>query len=220
VLGTGDAAIEAALLDRLTVGVAVVALVAKLLATLATVGSGGSAGLLVPSLFFGTMVATALAPLSGYAAPMLIVPAITASLVSLVNVPLAAILFTVEAFGSPYMIPALVALVVAFLLALDHSIYRTQRETYEYRQILPGFSVRRVPVPAPWDGKTLVELQVRRRFGINVIGLIQPRVQQDRMGYQTTFDPSRTDPLSQGDTLIVLGEDGRLDVFEAALNNE
>ena len=62
VLGTGDGAIEAALLGRLTASVAIVALVAKLVATLATITSGGSAGLLIPSIYFGAMVAAALAP--------------------------------------------------------------------------------------------------------------------------------------------------------------
>ena len=105
VLGPGEGAIHMALAGELTITVALIALFAKMIATLATIGSGGSAGLLVPSLFFGTMVASACATLFGYDPQMLIIPAMTATLVSIVNVPLAAILFTVEVFGSIYMVP-------------------------------------------------------------------------------------------------------------------
>ncbi|MCB0026852.1 MAG: chloride channel protein, partial [Anaerolineales bacterium] len=57
VLGPGETVIHDALTNQLAAGVALVVLVAKLFATLATIGSGGSAGLLVPSLFFGSMIA-------------------------------------------------------------------------------------------------------------------------------------------------------------------
>ncbi len=43
--------------------VALIGLVAKMLATLTTTNSGGSAGLLVPTFYFGTMIAAALARL-------------------------------------------------------------------------------------------------------------------------------------------------------------
>lgn len=66
VLGPGESVINAALAGKLTLVVALIALFAKIPATVATIGSGGSAGLLVPSLFFGTMVATVVADLFGY----------------------------------------------------------------------------------------------------------------------------------------------------------
>ncbi len=205
VLGPGEAPIRAALHGDLAIWVAVVALVAKLFATLATIGSGGSAGLLVPSLFFGTMVATALAPVFGYAPATLIIPAITASLVSIVNVPVAAILFTVEAFGTAYMIPALLTLVVALIIAHDAHIYRTQREADARRELLTGYSIRRLPVPPHWVGRTIIDLQIRSRYGVNVIGLVQPASPADTA--RTHFDPDRTTPLSDGQILIMLGAD-------------
>ncbi len=217
VLGTGDSAIEAALLGRLTVGVALVALVAKLVATLATITSGGSAGLLIPSIYFGTMVAAALAPITGIPASILVVPAMTASLGALVNVPLAAVLFTVEAFGSQFMIPGLVVLLVSILLVHDNNIYRTQRETYDSRQVLPGYSVRRIPVPPEWAGKTLVDLRVRNRFDLNVIGIIEAYRENGQMRYQVRFNPPLGKPVELGDTLIVLGEDAKLDALMANL---
>ncbi len=217
VLGTGESAIDAALAGELTLMVAVIALVTKLLATLITVGSGGSAGLLIPSMFFGTMVAAAFSQLFGYPQAMvLIVPAITASLVSIVNVPLAAILLSVELFSSHYMIPALLTLIVTAIFAHDHTIYRTQRQTFDRRQILPGYGVRRVAVPSAWAGQTLVELNVRRRFDITVIGLVEQNEANGQPVQNMSFNPSVMRPLEAGDTLIVLGKDENLVAFDAA----
>lgn len=211
VLGTGGSAIEAATMGQLTAGVAIVALFAKLIATLATITSGGSGGLLAPSIYYGTMVGAALAPITGIPAAILVIPAMTASLGALVNVPLAAVLFTVEAFGSQFMIPGLVVLLVSIMLVHDNNIYRPQRETYDARQVLPGYSVRRIPVPPEWAGKTLVDLRVRNRFDLNVIGIIESYSENGQMRYQVRFNPPLGKPVELGDTLIVLGEDSKLD---------
>ena len=215
VLGPGESAIDAALAGELTIAVALIALGAKMIATLTTITSGGSAGLLVPSLFFGTMVASAFADWFHYEPMMLIVPAMTASLVSLVNVPLAAILFTVEVFGSVYMVPALVVLVVAELLAHDNSIYRTQRETYDSRQILPGVSVRRVRMPAAWAGQTLIDLDFRKQFDLNVIGLVEREGRDGRP--RIRLGTASTTRLETGDMLVVLGRDEPLQGLEMAV---
>jgi CIC family chloride channel protein len=215
VLGTGESVIDAAFAGELTVLVALIALGAKMFATLFTVSSGGSAGLLIPSLFFGTMVASMFANWFGYEPMMLIAPAMTASLVSIVNVPLAAIMFTVELFGAAYMIPALIVLVVCAILAHDNSIYRTQRETYDARQILPGISVRRVRMPVAWSGKTLIDLDFRNQFDLNVIGLLERRGEDGHPHIRLAT--ASTTILEEGDVLIVLGSDEKLDALETAV---
>ncbi len=218
VLGPGEEAIHMALAGELTMIVALIALLAKMVATLTTIGSGGSAGLLVPSLFFGTMVASAFAHLFGYEPQMLIVPAMTATLVAIVNVPLAAILFAVEVFGSVYMVPALIMLIVTSILAHDRTIYRPQREYYARRQILPGASVRRIPIPAKWAGQTLIDLDFRKRFNLNVIGLVEKEAEDGlphvRLGSAATV------VLEAGDILVVLGRDEHLDALETAVKEE
>ncbi len=217
VLGPGEGPILDAFAGELTITVALIALIAKLFATLATISAGGSAGLLVPSIFFGTMVATIMAQLFGYPSGMLIVPAMAASLVSLVNVPLAAIMFTVEVFGAAYMAPVLVTLVVTTILAHDNNIYRTQREADEQRQILPGFSIRRVTISPAWAGKTIIQLQIRQKYEVNVIGLVEVEQQDGPEQPQTRLNPNLSTPLTQGNILIVLGEDDKLDTFEVAM---
>ena len=215
VLGTGESVFEWAFAGKLTVAVALIALGAKMLATLLTITSGGSAGLLIPTLFFGTMIASAFATWFGYEPMMIIVPAMTASLVSIANVPLAAILFVVEVFGSAYMVPSLLMLVVASILAHEATIYRTQRETYEARQILPGVSVRRVRIPPAWTGQTLVGLDFRNQFDLTVIGLME-REGVDGMPF-VRLSTAATTPLQSGDTLVVLGADEKLDGLETAV---
>ncbi|MEZ4860843.1 MAG: chloride channel protein [Caldilineaceae bacterium] len=216
ILGTGESVIYAAMAGEVTLRVALIALVAKLFATLTTITSGGSAGLLIPSLFFGTMVAVIVALLFGYAPLLLIIPAVTATLVALVNVPLAAILLTVELFGAPYILPALVALVVAMLLTHETSVYRTQRERDESREILPGYSVRRLPIPSSWAGRSLAQLGVRARFDVNVIGMIEAaRTDQRILPHLPVQKPLRVDDL-----LIVLGENEKLAAMEAAMQEE
>jgi chloride channel protein, CIC family len=213
VLGPGESIVDAALAGEVTIAIALIALFAKMMATLATVGSGGSAGLLVPSLFFSTMVAAAFAGIfTEYQPMMLIIPAMTASLVSIVNVPLAAILFTVELFGTAYMVPALVMLVVASVFAHDHTIYRTRRDRVVGGQIMPGVSTRRISVPSGWVGKTLVDLDFRNRFDLNVIGLMERR---DALGMPRIHLHAMPETvLEAGDMLVVLGQDEKLDRLE------
>lgn len=218
VLGPGESVVDMAFAGELTVAVALIALVAKMIATLATITSGGSAGLLVPTLFFGTMVASALANIFNFEPMVLIVPAMVASLVSIANVPLAAILFAVEAFGSVYMVPALFMMVIGTILAHEQTIYRTQRETYESRQILPGVSVRRHPIPASWANQTLIDIDFRRRFDLNVIGLVE-QVSDDGRPRMRLGTASST-WLDEGDTLVVLGRDEKLAELEAFLEIE
>jgi CIC family chloride channel protein len=220
VLGTGEIPLMTALRGELPVLVALLALFAKLLAVLMTIGSGGSAGFLVPSLYLGTMVATIVAHLFGFPPVILIVPAMAASLVSIANVPLAAMLFVVEVFGAPYLLPALISLIVTILLAVDVSIYRSQREKYDERQILPGYSVRRVTIPTQWANKTIVDLRIRNRYGLNVIGLIENQSRGGEYYQQVRLNPDMNKRLREGDILVVLGRDVRLNEFEARLVEE
>ncbi len=218
VLGPGESVVDMAFAGELTIAVALIALVAKMIATLATITSGGSAGLLIPTLFFGTMIASALSNLFGYEPMVLIVPAMVVSLVSIANVPLAAILFAVEAFGSVYMVPALFVMVIGTILAHEQTIYRTQRDTYESRQILPGVSVRRLSIPASWANQTLIDIDFRRQFDLNVIGLVEQHSENGRL--RMRLGTASSTVLEEGDTLIVLGRDEKLVAFEAFLEDE
>jgi len=212
VLGPGDWAIERAMAGELTLGLALVALVGKMAATATTIGSGGSAGLLIPSLYLGAMVATVVAAMTPYQPMTLIVPAMTASLVSIVNVPIAAILLPVELFSGHYLPAALLAVVVCSLLTQKTAIYRSQRQGFDNRHIAPGVAVRRVMVPAHWDRRTLVDLDLRRRFNVTVIGVLELASEDGRA--RVRLDPAISLPLSIGDTIVVMGADDDLDQLD------
>lgn len=216
VLGPGTSLLEHALNGKLATSVAALALGGRFLATLFTITSGGSAGLLFPTLCFGTLLAVLGSALFGISEPVVLIgPAMTAALVSIANVPLAAILFVIELFGAAYVVPALFALVVASIIAHENNIYRTQRDVLVRGQILPGFSVRRVKVPASWSGNDLRGLDVRRRFGLTVIGMLDRFEGSDgNLDQKVVLNPPADQPLTEADILIVLGEDADLMRFE------
>lgn len=201
VLSTGQSIVEEALAGELLLPALVAALVGKLLATSLTVGTGGSAGLLIPAIYMGSMCGAIVANVSGYAPLQVIAPAITASLVAITNVPLAAILLTLELFGTSYILPSALALVVIMLLAQNITIYRTQREVQNSRELLPGYDVRRVAVPALWDGSTLNAIQLRAHYEINVIG----QAVENNGEFRVRPAISSMQPLHEGEILLMLG---------------
>lgn len=212
ILSTGTSTIEAALAGQITIAVATIALIGRLAATVTTIGSGGSAGLLIPALFLGTMVAVIFADLFGQEPVTLIVPAMTASLVSVVNVPLAAIMLSIELFSSHYILPAAIALLVCTILTQDDKIYRTQRETFDQREIVPGYEARRIAVPEPWTGKSLVDLDLRKNYGVTIIGLLEMVGDDGRPHVRLNVPPTYV--LEDGDTIVALGTKQQLDRLE------
>lgn len=206
VLGSGESVIEAAVVGELGVQVAIVVLLAKLLATLTTITSGGSAGLLFPTMFFGTTTAVVFASLFGFSDPLvLIAPALTASLVSIANVPLAAILIVVELFGASWIVPALFMVVTVSIMRHDNGIYRTQQDTFDRHEILPGVAVHHLDVPPDRVGSSLAELDVRRRFGLTVVAIKHRKQPEMEVSLDLNPDPDR--PLAAGDQIVAVGDD-------------
>jgi CIC family chloride channel protein len=196
---------------------ALIGLVAKMIATLATISSGGSAGLLVPALFFGTMVAAAFAQFFDYEPMLFIVPALASSLIAIVNTPLTAILFAVEAFGAIYMIPVLVILIVTGLLSNPKTIYRTQQAALESVELLPGYDTRQIHPPEVWTGQTLNDLNLNEKFDVTVIGLLDRSEGDEKPA--VIFSSTLTRTLEQKDILVIYGRDKELDELETAVAN-
>lgn len=217
VLGPGEAVIDHSLEGHVGLYVALVVLAARFLATIATITSGGSAGLLFPTLCFGCLVASAFSHLFELDAPLLVIPAMTASLASVANVPLAAILLVVEGFGAQWIVPAMFVLVVASIFAHKNSIYRAQRESFDRGQILPGISVRRIRVPGVWAGRDLRGLGIREQFGLTVIGMVDRSEASDgSLDERIVLNPQPNQVVTRGDVLIVLGEDDRIERLSQA----
>jgi CIC family chloride channel protein len=218
VLGSGEAMVIAAFAGQLTLSVALIGLVAKMLATLSTINSGGSAGLLVPTFFFGTMVAVAFAQVFRSEPILFIAPALAGSLIAIVNTPFAAIIFVMEEFGAEYLLPALLLLIVTGLLSNPKTIYRAQRVAADSIEILPDYEIEQISVPATWAGTTLDELDLHEQFGVQVVGLLDRSAgeEQPRVLFGAELDEATT--LVTGDTVLVYGQKEKLDALETAAN--
>ena len=67
----------------------------------------------------------------------------------------------------------------------------------DYLDLSDKYSINETLIPAAWVGKTLIELNVRNRFGVSVIAI--------RRGEEiiVTLDPKA--PLRAGDVLVMIG---------------
>ena len=218
VLGSGESMVVSAFAGQVTLAMALIGLVAKLLATLWTVNSGGAAGLLVPSFFLATMVATAFSLLLRFDPTLLIAPALTGSLVAIVHTPVAAVLFAVEEFGAAYLAPALIVLVVTALLSHPRSIYRSQRTAVDRIQLLPGYDIELLRVPPAWIGQTLNDLHLADQYDVHVVGLLDRTTgdERPRALFDATLAAAAT--LVAEDTILVYGEQERLRALEIAMD--
>ncbi|MBT3290268.1 MAG: TrkA family potassium uptake protein [Victivallales bacterium] len=81
------------------------------------------------------------------------------------------------------------------------------------REVLPlaeDVCVAELPVPASFVGKTLGQLEVRRRYRVNVIGV--QRIPGEGRERRMTLNVSpNDDPFQEGDALVVIGRDEDVD---------
>ena len=216
VLGSGESMVISAFAGQLTLSMALIGLVAKMLATLSTIKSGGSAGLLVPSMFFGTMVAVAFAQLLQFEPVLFIAPALTGSLIAIVNTPFAALIFVLEEFGAEYLLPALVLLIITGLLSNPKSIYRAQQVAMDSIEILPGYDIELIGVPAAWAGRALDDLRLHEQFEVQVVGLLDRSASDEQPSVLFGSELDAGTILETEDTILVYGQEEKLGALEAA----
>ena len=72
----------------------------------------------------------------------------------------------------------------------------------DYLDLSDEYSINETLIPTPWVGKTLVELNVRNRFGVSVIAI---RRGEDIL---VTLNPKA--PLHAGDVLVMIGSNESL----------
>jgi hypothetical protein len=162
------------------------------------------------------MVAAAFSKLFQFESMLLIVPALTGSLIAIVNTPFAAIFFAVEEFGAEYLLPALVLMIVTGLLSNPKSIYRAQQVALDSIEILPGYDIHHIRVPPAWVGKTLDELKLHERFEVQVIGLLDRSAGDERPSVLFGSELAAATTLVAEDTILVYGQHGKLDALEEA----
>jgi trk system potassium uptake protein TrkA len=76
----------------------------------------------------------------------------------------------------------------------------------DYIQLSPDYSIAEIATYETWEGKSLRELNLRARFGINVLAIKRNR--------QLTVAPGADDLIEKGDILVVVGRNENIDRLE------
>lgn len=76
----------------------------------------------------------------------------------------------------------------------------------DWIELSPKYSLAEVNTPAKWCGKGLLELKVREKYHLNVIGI--------KRGDSVTIHIDPRQPLSADDILIVVGENEDLNILQ------
>lgn len=79
------------------------------------------------------------------------------------------------------------------------------RNFADWIELSPDYSMVEAPVPDRWIGKNLIDLNVRGRYGINVVGVIR--------GKRVHVNISPDEAFEQGDMMILIGENEVLNRF-------
>ena len=72
----------------------------------------------------------------------------------------------------------------------------------DYIELSDDYGIIEVPAPAPWQEKSLIELNIRAKLGVNILA-----VKRDG---GITVSPSADFRIAQGDVLVVLGDTAAL----------
>ena len=76
----------------------------------------------------------------------------------------------------------------------------------DYIELSPDYGILEVPAPKTWIGKTLKELSVRAKMGVNIIAV--------ESGEKTNVSPSADYRIQSGDVMVVLGDNMALEAVQ------
>lgn len=76
----------------------------------------------------------------------------------------------------------------------------------EYIELSEDYGILEVPAPKSWVGKTIVELNVRAKLGVNIIAV--------GSGSVTNVSPSADYRILSGDIIVVLGDNKALEAVQ------
>ena len=91
---------------------------------------------------------------------------------------------------------------------IAHNI--TQSNILDYINLSPEYSIIETTVPKKWNEKTLKEIKVRAKYGINIMAV--------KHGALINIAPNAEDKLYSGDVLVVIGSNLDLDVFKSDID--
>ena len=76
----------------------------------------------------------------------------------------------------------------------------------EYIELSKDYGILEVPAPKSWVGKTLKELNVRAKLGVNIIAV--------ENGTETNVSPAADYLIREADTMVVLGDNFALEAVQ------
>jgi trk system potassium uptake protein TrkA len=91
-------------------------------------------------------------------------------------------------------------------LAIRTATRLARVDVVDFLPLLPGYSIREVKAPPEFVGKTLREIDLRNTLNLQLVAIQSP----DPEG-EINIMPHAGDTIREGDILILLGEDARLD---------
>ena len=80
------------------------------------------------------------------------------------------------------------------------------RNVLEYIEFSEEYGILGVPAPRAWIGKTIKELNVRAKLGVNIIAVVS--------GKKTNVAPGADYLIKSGDIMVVLGDNYALDAVQ------
>ena len=76
----------------------------------------------------------------------------------------------------------------------------------DYIELSPDYGILEVPAPKAWIGKTLKELNVRAKLGVNIIAVENKN--------ETNVSPAADYRIEDGDIMVVLGDNKALEAVQ------
>lgn len=110
----------------------------KIITTSITFAAGGVGGVITPVFFIGAQAGATLSAWLGTDSATMSALGLVAVLAGAANTPLAAIIMAIELFGAPIAPYATVACVVSFLMSGRHSVYASQRISFDKQHDSPA----------------------------------------------------------------------------------
>ena len=134
-LGTGHTLINGLINNQVLIFAAVMFLIGRVFTTSFTIGSGGSAGFTFPAILMGFLcgyiISGLIGPLGRPDHVALLVTGMAGLLACVMNIPLAAIIISMELFGISFALPAVAGSLISFHLGRSEIIYEYREQTYD-----------------------------------------------------------------------------------------
>lgn len=96
-------------------------------------------------------------------------------------------------------------------LASSFASQITSRRAEDTVQFMEGYSLAEIPIPSLFVGRSIKDLNIRSKYGIDII-LIRDRRHKEAVPKTI---PSPDYVFAQGDSILVLGEIGKINVLKS-----